>query len=201
MYMYMYVRICTDSLLESDWRFIIEAESVLKTAYLKPNDVRDPVRAQNLCCSISSCCDVAGVVPVSYLMRNLSEGNLRMRHHYLGGNGTKPLAKALKVRNIMEMGLYITVISVRLLQENTVCEEVDLSDNYIEGEGAKAIATVLKDNMFIVNLVRASLQSCHSLFRSMDAKCMIPRFRIFQTTSFERKAPTLCATCSKPTQR
>ena len=29
-----------------------------------------------------------------------------------------------------------------------------MSDNYIEGDGAKAIATVLKENMFIVNLVR-----------------------------------------------
>ena len=73
---------------------------MLKTAYLELNDVRDPVRVQNTYFSISGCCCVvAGVVPVSYLMRNLSEGNLRMRHHYLGGNGTKPLAKALKVRN------------------------------------------------------------------------------------------------------
>ena len=42
---------------------------------------------------------VVGIVPVSYLMRNLGEGNLRMRHHYLGGTGTKPLASALKVRH------------------------------------------------------------------------------------------------------
>ena len=34
-----------------------------------------------------------------------------------------------------------------------MCEEIDLSDNYIEGSGAAAIAGVLKDNMFIVNLV------------------------------------------------
>ena len=45
---------------------------------------------------------------------------------------------------------------VRSLQENTVCEEIDLSDNYIEGDGAKALASVLKDNMFIVNLVSTS---------------------------------------------
>ena len=70
------------------------------------------------------------------------------------------------------MVLYMPAPSlfVRLLQENTVCEEVDLSDNYIEGEGAKAIATVLKDNMFIVNLVRASLiQSSLSIFPNLNA--------------------------------
>jgi len=27
----------------------------------------------------------------------MGEGNLRMRYHYLGGNGTLPLARALKV--------------------------------------------------------------------------------------------------------
>ena len=42
-------------------------------------------------------CKKKGIVPVSYLMRNMGEGNLRMRHHYLGGSGTKPLAEALKV--------------------------------------------------------------------------------------------------------
>ena len=39
-----------------------------------------------------------GIVPASFLIRNLGEGNLRMRSHYLGGRATKPLACALKVR-------------------------------------------------------------------------------------------------------
>ena len=39
------------------------------------------------------------------------------------------------------------------LQKNTVCEEIDLSDNYLEGSGAVALARMLKDNMFIVTLV------------------------------------------------
>lgn len=34
-----------------------------------------------------------------------------------------------------------------------MCEEIDLSDNYLEGEGAAALATMLKNNMFVVNLV------------------------------------------------
>ena len=42
-------------------------------------------------------------------------------------------------------------------QDNTVTEEIDLSDNYIEGDGAKFLAQVLKENMFIVNLVSAIL--------------------------------------------
>ena len=34
-----------------------------------------------------------------------------------------------------------------------MCEEIDLSDNYLEGSGAVALAKMLKDNMFIVTLV------------------------------------------------
>ena len=49
------------------------------------------------------------------------------------------------------------------LQKNTVCEEIDLSDNYLEGSGAVALAGMLKDNMFIVTLV--------SIFDLID-RCM-----------------------------
>ena len=40
-----------------------------------------------------------------------------------------------------------------MAQDNTICEEIDLSDNYVEGTGASALAHMLKENMFIVNLV------------------------------------------------
>lgn len=40
-----------------------------------------------------------GITPASSLLNNLGEGSLRMRHYYLGGTGTKPLAQALKVRD------------------------------------------------------------------------------------------------------
>jgi hypothetical protein len=40
-----------------------------------------------------------------------------------------------------------------MFQNNTVCEEIDLSDNYVEGTGAFALADMLKENMFVVNLV------------------------------------------------
>ena len=38
-----------------------------------------------------------GLVPVTYMNKHLGDKNLRMRHHYLGGNGTKPIARALEV--------------------------------------------------------------------------------------------------------
>ncbi|GFO32617.1 leucine-rich repeat-containing protein 74a-like [Plakobranchus ocellatus] len=77
-------------------------------------------------------CKKRGFVPVSYLCRHLGERNVRMRHRYLGGTATKPLALAFK--------------------HNTVTENLDLSDNYIEGSGTTYIANMLKENHFIVSL-------------------------------------------------
>ncbi|XP_052213917.1 leucine-rich repeat-containing protein 74B-like isoform X2 [Dreissena polymorpha] len=77
-------------------------------------------------------CETQGLVPVSYLRRHLGDRNLRMRHHYVGGSGTKPIAVALL--------------------KNTVTEALDISDNYLEAEGARYIAGMMRDNAFITNL-------------------------------------------------
>ncbi|KAI0223904.1 hypothetical protein LSAT2_025016 [Lamellibrachia satsuma] len=77
-------------------------------------------------------CERLGIIPVTFLVENIGDSSLRMKYRYLGGQGTKPLAAALK--------------------KNTVCEEIDLSDNYLEGSGAVALAKMLQDNMFIVTL-------------------------------------------------
>ena len=62
---------------------------------------------------------------------------------------------------------------------NTVCEEIDLSDNYIEGSGAAAIAGVLKDNMFIVNLVSLSTAQFYFLTDRFDwFKCILFMYNI-----------------------
>ncbi|XP_053378405.1 leucine-rich repeat-containing protein 74A-like isoform X2 [Mercenaria mercenaria] len=77
-------------------------------------------------------CEVQGLIPVSYIQRHLGDKNLRMRHHYLGGTGTKPVAVALL--------------------KNTVTEYIDISDNYVEAEGARYIGGMLRNNTFITNL-------------------------------------------------
>ncbi len=46
-----------------------------------------------------------------------------------------------------------------LFQRNTVCEELDISDNYVEGDGASALAEMMKENMFIVSLVCKYLEN------------------------------------------
>ena len=48
-----------------------------------------------------------------------------------------------------------------------MCEEIDLSDNYLEGSGAVALARMLKDNMFIVTLVNIFDLIGHCEYTSM----------------------------------
>ena len=43
-------------------------------------------------------CEVVGVIPTTYYLRNLGNATLNMNHHGLGPNGTKALAIALVVR-------------------------------------------------------------------------------------------------------
>ena len=66
--------------------------------------------------------------------------------------------------------VYVYFIFLISVQENTVCEEIDLSDNYIEGVGAAAMADMLKQNMFIVNVVSIlslSVLLFHTSFNTM----------------------------------
>lgn len=47
-----------------------------------------------------------GLIPVTYMNKHLGDKNLRMRHHYLGGNGTKPIARALEVMVFCQVCLH-----------------------------------------------------------------------------------------------
>ena len=47
---------------------------------------------------------------MSYMKRHLGDKNLRMRHHYLGGSGTKPVALALRVSTANWHDCFETVI-------------------------------------------------------------------------------------------
>ncbi|KAK6177694.1 hypothetical protein SNE40_015745 [Patella caerulea] len=77
-------------------------------------------------------CIKSGILPISYLKRQMGRRNVKMRHRYLGNEAMKAIAEALKV--------------------NTVTENLDLSDNYIQCNGASYIAEMLLDNMFIIHM-------------------------------------------------
>ncbi|XP_069817384.1 leucine-rich repeat-containing protein 74B isoform X2 [Dendropsophus ebraccatus] len=79
-----------------------------------------------------SACQLFGVVPVSYFLRHMGDSELIMRHHGLGAQATKAIALSLVT--------------------NTSIVNLNLSDNWLEGEGAAAIADMLKENCYISEL-------------------------------------------------
>ncbi|KAL5008709.1 hypothetical protein ScPMuIL_014290 [Solemya velum] len=77
-------------------------------------------------------CKKLGSIPVSYFLRHMQDEVLSMCHHGLGSQGVAALAHAL--------------------QNNTCVLTLDLSDNWLEGEGGEHIAEMLKENCYITDL-------------------------------------------------
>ncbi|XP_018429372.1 PREDICTED: leucine-rich repeat-containing protein 74B [Nanorana parkeri] len=79
-----------------------------------------------------SACQLFGVVPVSYYLRHMGDSKLVMRHHGLGAQAAKAIALSLVT--------------------NTSIVSLNLSDNWVEGDGAAAITDMLKENCYISEL-------------------------------------------------
>ncbi|KAF7239917.1 Leucine-rich repeat-containing protein 74B [Varanus komodoensis] len=71
-------------------------------------------------------CQMHGVVPVSYFLRHMKDSKLTLMHHGLGPKGARALALSLT--------------------SNTSIVKLNLSDNWLNGDGAAAIADTLKEN-------------------------------------------------------
>ncbi|XP_043385507.1 leucine-rich repeat-containing protein 74B isoform X4 [Chelonia mydas] len=74
-------------------------------------------------------CQLYRVVPISYFLRHMKDSELIMKHHGLGTQGAKALSLSLMT--------------------NTSIVKLNLSDNWLDGEGAAAVAEMLKENCYI----------------------------------------------------
>jgi len=77
-------------------------------------------------------CKKQDIIPVKFVVERLGTRSLVMRHHSLGPNGIKPLARALF--------------------KNTFIEELDLTDNDIQADGAILLSLTLYENLYITDL-------------------------------------------------
>ncbi|EDO31478.1 predicted protein, partial [Nematostella vectensis] len=78
-------------------------------------------------------CREAGVIPVSYFLRNMLEAEVDIKHHGLGAMGSKAIAIALV--------------------SNTSVVKLNLSDNWMGPEGASYVAEMLRENCYITDLL------------------------------------------------
>lgn len=76
---------------------------------------------------------------------------MRLRHHGLGPLGAKAMAVPLIVsKQKTHIELYVVYIYT---QTNTSIVKLDLEDNWLQCDGAKYIADMLKENCYIYDLV------------------------------------------------
>ncbi|KAJ1104688.1 hypothetical protein NDU88_002097 [Pleurodeles waltl] len=93
-------------------------------------------------------CEMVGVVPASYFLRNVESDRMDMNHHGLGPNGARAIAIALV--------------------SNTFITHLSLKDNWIQDEGLADLAEMLRENNYIqeLNLSNNQLQ-----FRGSEVFC------------------------------
>ncbi|XP_033736019.1 leucine-rich repeat-containing protein 74A-like [Pecten maximus] len=105
-------------------------------------------------------CEDMGIQPASYFIKHMSETELVMKFHGLGPVGMKAMAESLMINTILEKidleGNYIlgegTSHLTRVLKENVYVTELVLTDNKMGTEGAKAICELLSENKTIIHL-------------------------------------------------
>nr|XP_020649580.1 leucine-rich repeat-containing protein 74A isoform X2 [Pogona vitticeps] len=107
-------------------------------------------------------CKLVGVVPVSYFIRNMEEPIMNLNHHGLGPNGTKALAIAL-VSNTTITHLELednwilgegTRYLVQMLRENCYIQEMNISRNHLNTDGAEAICRMFYHNISNIRAIR-----------------------------------------------
>ncbi|XP_044291738.1 leucine-rich repeat-containing protein 74A [Varanus komodoensis] len=109
-------------------------------------------------------CKLVGVVPVSYFIRNMEEPVMNLNHHGLGPKGTKAIAIAL-VSNTTITHLELednwilgegTTYLVQMLRENCYIQEMNISNNHLNTDGAEAICRMFFNNISNVRSIQLS---------------------------------------------
>ena len=109
---------------------------------------------------------------------------------------------ALNASNLMKKSIWlkrvntITVCQMQnfifYFQFNTITENLDLGDNFVEAEGATYIAAMLKENTFITSLVRIVLRiiSLQVFFACWGSQYSVHNGKFFSLPISRRKFPT-----------
>ncbi|KAJ7988663.1 hypothetical protein DPEC_G00311550 [Dallia pectoralis] len=123
-------------------------------------DEKKPIEVTSTAELYLQSCRLAGVVPVSYFLRNLGASTMNLNHHSLGPLGGKALAIALvtdmHITNLELADNYLLAEGakylVEMLKANFTIHRLDLSNNHLQSEGAECIAKLLHNNISIKSI-------------------------------------------------
>ncbi|KAL7992581.1 hypothetical protein Chor_016837, partial [Crotalus horridus] len=133
-------------------------------------------------------CKLVGVIPVSYFMRNMEEPVMNLNHHGLGPKGTKAIAIAL-VSNTTITRLELednwilaegTTYLVQMLRENCYIQEMNISHNHLNKDGAEAICRMFYHNISNIRSIRLAGNDFRDEAAPYFSESLIANYRVIE---------------------
>ncbi|XP_070835883.1 leucine-rich repeat-containing protein 74A [Chaetodon trifascialis] len=127
---------------------------------LEPDEKEESNKEMSISELYLQACELVGVVPVSYFLRNLESATITLSHHGLGPLGCKALAIALvSDMHINTLELADNHIQaegakylLEMLRANFTIHHLDLSNNCLQSAGAECVAKILLDNISLKSM-------------------------------------------------
>ncbi|KAK6478978.1 leucine-rich repeat-containing protein 74A, partial [Huso huso] len=140
---------------------------------LEPEEVTEKTKGISANDLYLQACEVVGVVPVSYFLRNLGNPILNLNHHGLGPLGAKAFAIALvsdmKITNLELEDNHILAEGAKYLMDmlkgNCSIQDLNMSNNHLQSAGAEHVSKMLLDNVSL-----RSIKLSGNEFTEHDAK-------------------------------
>ncbi|ETE63493.1 hypothetical protein L345_10747, partial [Ophiophagus hannah] len=133
-------------------------------------------------------CKLVGVIPVSYFTRNMEEPVMNLNHHGLGPKGTKAIAIAL-VSNTTITHLELednwilaegTTYLVQMLRENCYIQEMNISHNHLNKDGAEAICRMFYHNISNIRSIRLAGNDFRDEAAPYFSESLIANYRVIE---------------------
>ncbi|KAG8126352.1 hypothetical protein E2320_021441 [Naja naja] len=133
-------------------------------------------------------CKLVGVIPVSYFIRNMEQPVMNLNHHGLGPKGTKAIAIAL-VSNTTITHLELqdnwilaegTTYLVQMLRENCYIQEMNISHNHLNKDGAEAICRMFYNNISNIRSIRLAGNDFRDEAAPYFSESLIANYRVIE---------------------
>ncbi|XP_062824408.1 leucine-rich repeat-containing protein 74A isoform X1 [Anolis carolinensis] len=133
-------------------------------------------------------CKLVGVVPVSYFIRNMEEPVMNLNHHGIGPKGTKALAIAL-VSNTTITHLELednwilgegTTYLVQMLRENCYIQEMNISNNHLNTDGAEAICRMFYHNTSNIRAIQLAGNNFREESAQYFSESLMVNYRVIE---------------------
>uniref|UniRef100_K7GJB9 Leucine rich repeat containing 74A n=1 Tax=Pelodiscus sinensis TaxID=13735 RepID=K7GJB9_PELSI len=132
-------------------------------------------------------CKLVGVVPVSYFIRNMEEPYMNLNHHGVPLGPEKHSSRTALYSNTTIIHLELednwilaegVMCLVQMLRENCYIQELNISNNHLDTEGAEAISRIFLDNISSLRAVQLSGNNFREETAQFFAEALLGNYRV-----------------------